>query len=387
MYDLGGFGAMIADSVRMGAYEEALREVVTPDSVVLDIGAGPGIMSLLAARMGARQVIAVEPNPLVRIGARLAVENGLEDRICFVHGLSQEIEMKEKADVVVADLRGGLPNVHAHIDALEDARHRLMKPGGVLIPLRDTVFTAPVQVEEAYSKLVSPWQDNAFGLKMAGAAGAILNQGALKLKSIDRLLGGGKPIATLEYMSVESPSIDAVVELQIEEVGVANGLSLWFETELIPGIGFSTAPDKEKTVYGRLFLPLSQPVEVDVGDRIHASVKAVIKKDENLWIWRGRVEATDGSKKASFASSTAFFNPETPAVREVFHESCTPSLSDDGRMVRNVLNGVDGNRSVTEIAIAILAEHPDRFEYDEDAVSFVRDVVERHGDTKLCLDD
>src|SRR5687767_13382746 len=53
MYGLPGYGRMIADPVRMTAYEAALRRVVGPGSVVADIGAGPGIMSLIACRLGA----------------------------------------------------------------------------------------------------------------------------------------------------------------------------------------------------------------------------------------------------------------------------------------------------------------------------------------------
>lgn len=74
MYDLSAYGGMIADKVRMNAFEAALRRVVTAGSVVFDIGAGTGIMSLMAARMGARKVYAVEPSPLIRVGARLASE-------------------------------------------------------------------------------------------------------------------------------------------------------------------------------------------------------------------------------------------------------------------------------------------------------------------------
>jgi len=378
---------MIADSVRMSAYEEALRRSITPDSVVLDIGAGPGIMSLLAAKIGARRVVAIEPNPLVRVGARLAVENGLADRIIFVQGLSEQIVLEEKADVVVADLRAALPNVASHIEAIVDARRRLMKRGGTLIPARDTVFAAPVQAEEAYSKLVTPWKDDPFGLRMKGAVDALLNRGTARLTSFDRLLGGGQPIASLEYLTVESPNIDATVELQVDETGVVHGLSLWFETELVHGVGFSTAPDQEDTVYGRVFLPMTEPLEVEEGDRIHASIKATFDKDSHIWVWRGRVVAPDGSKRASFTSSNAFFNPRSPNVREVVRNDCVSTVSVDGGIVREVLLGIDGRQRFGDLAAKIFVDHPDRFEYEVDAVNFVRDVVEKFGDVTLLIDD
>jgi len=387
MYSLGAYGAMIADSVRMEAYEEALRRVVGPDSIVLDIGAGAGIMSLLAAKVGARKVIAVEPNPLVRIGARLAAENGLADRITFVQGRSQQIEMGEKADVIVADLRGGLPSQPDFVDAVVDARRRLMKASGLLIPMRDTIFVAPGQAEDAHSKLVSDWRNNAFGFSMEGAVGAMLNQGTRRVKEVDRLLGGGQAIACIDYMKVESPSIDAKVTVSIETAGVVHGLSLWFETELVQGVGFSTAPNQKETVYGRVFLPISEPVTVRKGDRIEATIKAGFDDQQNIWIWQGKVLAREGSMRRSFASSSAFFNPESDDVREVVCPGCVPALTEDGKIMRELVLSMNGERSVDEIVSTMMLRYPGRFKMNEDALEFVRNVVVRYGETTLRLDD
>ncbi len=74
-------------------------------------------------------------------------------------------------------------------------------------------------------------------------------------------------------------------------------------------------------------------------------------------------------------------------MSEVFHEACVPALSDDGRIVREVLLGVDGEGNVAGLASAIANRHPDRFEYEVDAVNFVRDVLERFGEATLRLEE
>ena len=56
MYSITNFGAMIADRTRMHAFAEAMRRVITPGSVVIDLGAGPALFALLACRFGARRV-------------------------------------------------------------------------------------------------------------------------------------------------------------------------------------------------------------------------------------------------------------------------------------------------------------------------------------------
>ena len=216
---------------------------------------------------------------------------------------------------------------------------------------------------------------------------AILNQGPTRLTSFDRLLGAGLPVVTLEYLAVETPNIDADVELSIEEAGLVHGFSIWFETDLVPGVGFSTAPDQTETVYGRLFLPLSEPLQVDEGDRIQVSIKAALEDDSHLWVWRGRVSTPDGKKRAPFAHSSAFFNPESFDVREVFGDGCVPEHSMDGSIVRQILLGIDGRQSVSVLTSRITEDHPDRFDSQEQAADFVRNVLERFGKATLCVED
>ena len=88
MYNISDYGEMIADNVRMDAYAFALKTAVTPDSVVLDIGAATGIHALLACKFGARKVYAVESNDAIHLARELAQANGFADRIQFIHDLS-----------------------------------------------------------------------------------------------------------------------------------------------------------------------------------------------------------------------------------------------------------------------------------------------------------
>ena len=53
MYSLHFYGQMLADAPRMDAYLVALRQAVKPESVVLDLGCGPGVFALLACKLGA----------------------------------------------------------------------------------------------------------------------------------------------------------------------------------------------------------------------------------------------------------------------------------------------------------------------------------------------
>src|SRR5690349_13629207 len=160
MYSLHFYGQMLADAPRMDAYGAALRHVIRPDSVVMDLGCGPGVFALLACKLGARRVYAVEPDNVIGLAREAAVANGFADRIEFFEKLSTEITVPEPADIIVSDLRGVLPWFQQNIPSIIDARKRLLARGGVLIPHRDILWAAIVEAREQYEEFVGPWKNN-----------------------------------------------------------------------------------------------------------------------------------------------------------------------------------------------------------------------------------
>ena len=71
--------AMMNDRQRNDAFYAALAEVVTANSIVLDIGAGSGLLSLMAAKLGAQSVLAIEANQDIAELARAVVHDNGQD--------------------------------------------------------------------------------------------------------------------------------------------------------------------------------------------------------------------------------------------------------------------------------------------------------------------
>ncbi len=301
MYNISDYGDMIADKVRMDAYAYALKEAITPDSVVLDIGAATGIHALLACKFGARHVYAIEPNDAIHLARELAAENGFADRITFHHDISTNVTLPEKADVIVSDLRGQLPLFGQHIASIVDARQRHLAPNGVLIPQRDTLRVTVVEARNIYNDLIAPWQ-SPYGLKMEAGKRHALNvwgNDDTDMFKPHHLLTEPSVWTTLDYATIENPNIapPPVVQTAVRE-GTAHGLFIWFDAEIGDGIGFSNAPDVEKiaSVYGRGFFPLLEPVPIAKGDTIRLTIEAELVDDEYVWRWQTQISGADGVK-------------------------------------------------------------------------------------------
>ncbi|HEV8062522.1 MAG TPA: class I SAM-dependent methyltransferase, partial [Gemmataceae bacterium] len=226
---------MIADTVRTGAYARALREAIKPSSVVLDIGSGTGVFSLLACQYGARRVYAIEPSDAITIAQAHAQANGCADRIQFIHDLSTKVTLPERVDVLVSDIRGILPFHKNHLPSIVDARKRFLRPGGTQIPLLDKLWAAPVDAPADYARLVLGHHPNALGLNMEAALRtATNNMYKVRLKP-EHLLAGSQCWMTLDYTKVETSNCGATLTWIAPRSGTCQGIVAWFETLLAEG--------------------------------------------------------------------------------------------------------------------------------------------------------
>src|SRR5215470_10396120 len=159
MYSLDEFGEMVGDPLRFPAYCEAIARAVRSGDVAVDIGSGPGVFALLAAKAGARKVYAIDTENVVEFGRQFAAANGMTSRIEFLRGDSRQILLPERANIIISDIRGALPLFGQGILALNDARKRLLAEDGRMIPQRDQIFAALVEAPEGYEKIVAPWKN------------------------------------------------------------------------------------------------------------------------------------------------------------------------------------------------------------------------------------
>eukprot|EP00668_Euglena_longa_P033221 GGOE01042760.1.p1 GENE.GGOE01042760.1~~GGOE01042760.1.p1 ORF type:complete len:412 (-),score=140.45 GGOE01042760.1:75-1310(-) len=130
--------AMVNDFDRNEFYKTALKRVLTPESKVLEIGTGSGLLAMLAATIGCKWVVAVEAN---RHMAELAVQNihlnGLQHKIRVVSRLSTELQpcdFPSPPDVLVSELFGTLLLGESALDYIHDARTRLLAPKAKVVP-------------------------------------------------------------------------------------------------------------------------------------------------------------------------------------------------------------------------------------------------------------
>jgi len=377
LYDIPAHGIMLADTARFAAYRDALAAAVRPGCVVLDIGTGTGIHALLACRLGARHVHAIEAGDVIQVARDVARDNGLADRITFHHGHSTRITLPEPADVLVSDLRGVLPLYERHIPSIIDARRRLLRPGARLIAQRDDLFIAPVEAPEAYTRLIAPWQ-TADDLDMRAAQEMVAQQLHRGRFTPEQLLAPAARWATLDYTTIEDPHARAELRFVAQRDGTVHGFALWFDAMLADGIGFSNAPGGDELIYGMSFLPLARAVTVRAAATVRLDLEARLVGDHYLWRWQSRIDSGDDVVTSSQSSLHGM--PLARRTLALAATDATPSLGRDGLIDREALAMIDGATPLATIAEHLQQRYPDAFGDAREALDHVVGLARRYAE-------
>ncbi len=366
----------LADRSRLDAYARAMAATVRPRDVVLDLGAGTGILGLMACRAGAARVYAVEETDLVDLARRVAIANGFGDRIVHVKSHSRHVSLPEPVDLVVCDQTGRFGVDGSVLQDLYDARRRLVKPDGRTIPSSLEVMLAPVDSAEAYAA-VEFWEGRPGGFDLTIAREVAANTGYPRFLRRDELLAAPAVSDTLDLSSPPRTLVRIEAHWTMTRAGTLHGLGAWFAATLAPGVVLTNSPLAPERINRRQsFFPVEHPVPVVAGDVVRASWR--VQVEELIASWQVVVEARGaGGRREQFAHSTLNGMLLDRDVVERTRPSRVPRLTRRGQARRAVLELVDGQRSLGEIEHVIGDRYPDLFRSPRDAAIFVAEVLAR----------
>ena len=264
---------MLRDGVRNEAYRQAIAHAVKPGDVVLDVGAGTGILSLFAVQAGARKVYAVERTSIARIIRQLAERNGASEVIEVFECDIETFSAPEPVDVIVSEWMGGYGVDENMLWLVLDARELWLKPGGKILPERVTAWMAPAW-DNMLDEEISLWRSRPHGVDLSPIAEEMAQELLYERHWISNLDLRAPPQKLWTHDTLTCPVEEARLPFQASllfsasTAGPFSALAAWFFAEFGNGLTLTNAPDAPSTHWGRTIFPLERTRTVEQGESI-----------------------------------------------------------------------------------------------------------------------
>ncbi|XVE65611.1 hypothetical protein DITRI_Ditri08aG0014300 [Diplodiscus trichospermus] len=233
---------MLQDYVRTGTYYAAVIEnrVDFTGRVVVDVGSGSGILSLFAAQAGAKHVYAVEASEIAEYARKLIAGNPtLGQRITVIKGKVEEVELPEKADILISEPLGTLLVNERMLESYIIARDRFLVPNGKMFPSVGRIHMAPFSDECLFVEIANKalfWQQkDYYGVDLTPLYGSAF-QGYFSQPVVDafdpRLLVSPPMCHIIDFNEIKEEDLYEIdIPLKfIASVGTrVHGLACWFD--------------------------------------------------------------------------------------------------------------------------------------------------------------
>jgi type I protein arginine methyltransferase len=246
---------MLNDRNRTSSYLAAIREVVREGDIVVDLGTGTGILAMAAAQAGAKHVYAIEATGIGLVADMLFEANNLADRITLLPGWSTQVQLPERADVLISEIIGNEPLSENVLQLTGDAIQRFLKPDARFIPHKVKIYGLPVNVphpnlmeKTCTSETIENWR-TWYGMDFSALINVTQkNQQMFWVNPYAarewETLSDPVLLVDIDLQKLQSAVVDKAVSAMTTSPGQVNGILIYFELDMGTTVRLSTCPQQ-----------------------------------------------------------------------------------------------------------------------------------------------
>jgi len=240
---------LLKDTVRTETYMTAIynSKHLFKDKIVLDVGCGTGILSLFAAKAGAKQVLGVESSSIVEQAKEIVENNNLDSVISIIRGKIEEVKLPvEKVDIIVSDWMGYSVLHGCLLESVLFARDKWLVEGGLMFPDRVTLYVSAMHDYNKEMKF-DYWND-VYGFNMSRIKEISIAEPYIRLVYPEYVVTNKCLVKEIDVLNIKKEDIEFAnpFQLQVKKDDYIEALLTYFDVEFTvcpKKIWFSTGPD------------------------------------------------------------------------------------------------------------------------------------------------
>ncbi|CAI7911950.1 unnamed protein product, partial [Closterium sp. NIES-54] len=272
---------MLKDAVRTKTYEAAIcgSTFLFKDKVVMDVGAGTGILSLFAAKAGAKKVYAMECSEIAECAREIVAANHMDHIITVIKGKVEDVELPEgeKVDVIISEWMGYFLLYESMLDTVLFARDKWLANGGIVLPDHCSLYLMAIEDAEYKQEKIHFWQ-SVYGFDMSCIRDKAMLEPLVDTVDAEQIVTNSCLVKSLDISKVTRGDLSFSVPFKLvaERNDFVHALVAYFDvgfTKCHKPIGFSTGPKSRGTHWKQTVLYLEDTLTVCEGEAITGTMQ------------------------------------------------------------------------------------------------------------------
>jgi protein arginine N-methyltransferase 3 len=235
---------MLSDKVRTLSYGKFLMSPENAHLIrgktVMDVGCGSGILSLFAARAGAKEVIAIDASDVANRAKENIRVNGMDGIITVYKGKVEDLQdqlsqFKGRVDIIVSEWMGYFLLYESMLPSVLYARDVYLRKGGILAPSHTRMLLAAVADCSVISDRLQFW-DNVHGFSMQAMKVGLVDEAWTDTLQSKQVVSSVETLfeLPLQTMTAKQPSFTTPFALKVEQSCSVQAFASWFDTWFTP---------------------------------------------------------------------------------------------------------------------------------------------------------
>ncbi|KAJ0412776.1 hypothetical protein ATCC90586_002406 [Pythium insidiosum] len=270
---------MLKDTVRTKAYMNAIMQSkhLFKDKIVLDVGCGTGILSMFAAKAGAKHVYGVDCSGILVQAREIVKTNGFESKITLLQGKMEELTLPvDKVDIIISEWMGYFLLYESMLDTVIYARDKYLVEGGLMFPDHAVLYIGAIEDGEYRAEKLDFW-DNVYGFDMSCIKAIAKTEPLVDTVSGDALLSDVCPILDIDLTKVtkEELAFQSKFRLTCFRQDFCHALVAYFDCTFRmthKKLAFSTGPNAEYTHWKQTVFYLDGELACAPGEVIEGEI-------------------------------------------------------------------------------------------------------------------